>query len=73
MSSSIPKVLNVPLPYTVLSMGVPVKPMIGGIGQARHEKIAQIAARGAMGLIDEDVDVGPGIDVGRHVAEFVEW
>ena len=48
------------------------KPEIRRIRQGRHQVVAQIAARGAMGFIDQHVDVAARIQIGGHVAELVD-
>ncbi len=44
----------------------------GGVRQAGHEEVAEIAAGGAMGFVDEDVDVCARVEIRRHVAELVD-
>ncbi len=51
---------------------MPVKPMIAGVRQPGHEEVAEIAAGGAVGLVDQHVDVRAGVEVRRHVAELVD-
>ena len=43
-----------------------------GVRQAGHEEVAEVAARGAVRFVDEDVDVPPRVQVRRHVAELVD-
>ena len=38
---------------------------IGGVGQRRHQVVAQVAAGGAVGLVDQDEDVVAGVEVWR--------
>ena len=45
---------------------------IGGVRQTGHEEVAEIAAGGAVGFVDEDVDIRAGVEVRRHVAELVD-
>jgi hypothetical protein len=44
----------------------------GRVRQAGHQKVAEIAAGGAVGLVDEHVDVRARVEVRRHVAELVD-
>ena len=44
----------------------------GGIRQAGHQEGAEVAAGGAMGFVDQYIDVGAGVEIRRHVAEFVD-
>jgi hypothetical protein len=44
----------------------------GRVRQAGHEEVAEVAAGGAVGLVDEDVDVRARVQVRRHVAELVD-
>ena len=48
------------------------KTEIRRVRQGRHQVVAQIAARGAMGFIDQHVDVAARIQIGGHVAELVD-
>jgi hypothetical protein len=48
------------------------KANVGGVRQAGHEEVAEVAAGGAVGLVDEDVDVRAGVEIRRHVAELVD-
>lgn len=43
-----------------------------GVWNARHQVVAQITLGGAVGLVDQHVNVGPGIQVSRHVREFLD-
>ena len=45
---------------------------VGGVRQPGHEEIAKVAAGGAVGFVDEDVDVRARIEVRRHVSELVD-
>ena len=42
------------------------------VRQAGHQEVAQVAAGGAVRLVDQDVDVRPRVQVRRHVAELVD-
>ena len=44
----------------------------GGPGQTGHQVVAQVAPGGAMGLVDQHVDVFPGVDVRRQVPELMD-
>jgi hypothetical protein len=45
---------------------------VGRVWQTGHEEITKLAASGAMGLVDEDVDVRAHVEIRRHVAEFMD-
>jgi len=53
-------------------MGVPGEADVGGVGQRADQKIAQVAAGGTVGLVDQDVDVLASHHIGRHVVELVD-
>ncbi len=44
----------------------------GRVRQAGHEEVAEVAAGGAVGFVDQDVDVRARVQVRRHVAELVD-
>ena len=44
----------------------------GRIRQAGHEEVAEVAAGGTVGFVDEDVDVRALVEIRRHVAELVD-
>ena len=44
----------------------------GGVGQPGHQEVAQIAAGGAVGLVDQHEDVLARVQIRRHVAELVD-
>ena len=44
----------------------------GGIGKAGHQVDAEIAAGGAVCLIDQHVDIGAGVEIRGHIAELVD-
>ncbi len=44
----------------------------GRVRQTGHEEVAEVPASGAVGLVDEDVDVRAGVEIRRHVAELVD-
>ncbi len=67
-----PKVLNVPFPYAVLSTGVPVKPMYVAFGKPAIKIVAKVSAGSAMGFVDEHVDVRAFVDLRWQVAKFVD-
>ena len=48
------------------------KSNIGGVWQPGHQEVAQIPAGSAVGLVDHHKNVGPLVDVGRHITEFVD-
>ena len=46
--------------------------MNDGVREAGHQKVAQVAAGRAVGLVDQHEDVRPRVEVRRHVAELVD-
>ena len=44
---------------------------VGGVGQGAHQVVAEVAARGAVGLVHQHEDVLPRVEVGRDVVELV--
>ena len=45
---------------------------VGGVRQRTHQVVAEVAARGAMGLIDQHEDVVSGVHLLRDVVELVD-
>ncbi len=43
-----------------------------GVGNAGHEVVAQVAAGGAVSLVDQHKDVRPRVEVRGHVVELVD-
>ncbi len=67
-----PKVLNVPLPVGGAVNRRAGEADEGRVRQGRHQVVAQVAAGGAMGFIDQHVDVAAQVQIGGHVAELVD-
>ena len=45
---------------------------ITGVRQPGHEEVTEVTTRCAVRLVDQDIDVRAGIDIGRHIAELVD-
>ena len=45
---------------------------VGRVRQAGHQEVAEVAAGGAVGFVDEDVDIRARVEIRRHIAELVD-